>query len=185
MSNKIIAIIIHKNNDIYKSKFNLEDFNFFVKNSIKELILFCTKEISNRIDPNIKYKIIFDEKHRKILGHYNLQNTICNSYKKLEYTYLIISTNVISSPIINDLLDKISNDHTLIDSIINTRVEVDLLFLIKKDTNDIKDNLLISINNLLQRGEKLEDLIDKSTELSYTTKKFSKETKKLSCCNIL
>lgn len=185
LDNKIIAIIIYNNDVPIKSEFNLGNFFFLVRNSIKELIFFCTKEITKRIDPNLKYKITFDEDHKTMLKQHNLENTICNCYKLDSFTYFIISTNLIPTLIINNMFDELVLDHVIMHSMLNRQITVDPIALVKKDINDVKDNMLISLDLLLKRGEKLEDLMDKSSDLSFSTKQFKNNTRKLNCCSIL
>eukprot|EP01089_Gocevia_fonbrunei_P021045 TRINITY_DN8001_c0_g1_i2.p1 TRINITY_DN8001_c0_g1~~TRINITY_DN8001_c0_g1_i2.p1 ORF type:complete len:207 (+),score=43.14 TRINITY_DN8001_c0_g1_i2:117-737(+) len=54
--------------------------------------------------------------------------------------------------------------------------EADDIEKIKKDLNETKDVIMESLDLLLKRGEKLEDLIERSNDLSATSKTFLKES---------
>jgi hypothetical protein len=62
--------------------------------------------------------------------------------------------------------------------------EADALSKLQMDIEDTKVILLDTISSLLQRGEKLEDLINKSDDLSAHSKIFLKTASKSNqCCS--
>lgn len=62
----------------------------------------------------------------------------------------------------------------------------DQIMKIQKNLDETRDILHNTIETVLQRGEKLEDLVDKSNELSMQSKLFYKEAKKANnCCAVL
>ena len=64
--------------------------------------------------------------------------------------------------------------------------ENEQFYKINKDLDETKDIVYNVIDDILIRGEKLDDLIEKSNKLSEQTKIFYKEAKKTnSCCLIL
>src|SRR4051812_12250419 len=64
--------------------------------------------------------------------------------------------------------------------------EVDAVLRIQKDVDETKGILMKSIDQLLARGEKLEDLMQRSQDLSYQSKQFAKHSKDLNrCCNLI
>jgi synaptobrevin family protein YKT6 len=64
--------------------------------------------------------------------------------------------------------------------------QVDSMMQIEKDLDATKGILLKSIDQLLVRGERLEDLAAKSNDLSFQSKAFMQKSKDLnSCCVIL
>ena len=62
--------------------------------------------------------------------------------------------------------------------------EADSLLKMQKDLDETKEIVLQSINLLLERGIKLEQLLDSSTDLSLSTRAFVKATVP-SCCPLL
>eukprot|EP01118_Nematostelium_gracile_P010380 TRINITY_DN356_c0_g1_i1.p1 TRINITY_DN356_c0_g1~~TRINITY_DN356_c0_g1_i1.p1 ORF type:complete len:213 (-),score=48.83 TRINITY_DN356_c0_g1_i1:110-748(-) len=64
--------------------------------------------------------------------------------------------------------------------------EADSIMKIERDLNDTKEILVQSVEKLLVRGERLEELMEKSNDLSFQSKAFAKQAKSLnSCCTIL
>jgi len=62
----------------------------------------------------------------------------------------------------------------------------DKISKIQKDLDDIKDIMHKNIDEILQRGEKLDDLMEKSQDLSASSKIFYQKAKdQNSCCSIL
>eukprot|EP00300_Choanocystis_sp_HF-7_P025951 c2833_g1_i1.p1 GENE.c2833_g1_i1~~c2833_g1_i1.p1 ORF type:complete len:218 (+),score=38.73 c2833_g1_i1:1-654(+) len=64
--------------------------------------------------------------------------------------------------------------------------EADTITRIHADLDETRSTMLIAIDKLLERGEKIEDLVDRSNDLSIASKTFSKRSAKLNrCCVIL
>jgi len=62
----------------------------------------------------------------------------------------------------------------------------DKIVAIQQDLDDTKAILVKTIDQVLERGEKIEDLMDKSNDLSNQSKRFYKTAKKHNeCCTIL
>lgn len=62
----------------------------------------------------------------------------------------------------------------------------DQIMRIQKNLDDTRDVLHQTIDSVLQRGEKLEDLVERSSELSSQSKMFYKQAKKAnSCCAVV
>lgn len=61
----------------------------------------------------------------------------------------------------------------------------DQIMKIQKNLDETRDVLHSTIDNVLQRGEKLEDLVEKSGELSSQSKLFYKQAKKANSCCVL
>jgi len=61
----------------------------------------------------------------------------------------------------------------------------DKIIKIQKDLDSTQQVLHQTIDNILERGEKLDDLVQRSDELSATSKQFYKQARKTnSCCTI-
>ena len=64
--------------------------------------------------------------------------------------------------------------------------EADQLMRIQRNLDETKDILHNTIDTVLERGEKLEDLVDRSGELSAQSKLFYKQAKRTnSCCAVV
>lgn len=78
-------------------------------------------------------------------------------------------------PSINEIFKKYANPE-----------EVDQIMKIQKDLDETKEIMIQNIDKLLERGESLEALMEKSTDLSFKTKAFMKQSKELNrCCVII
>jgi len=65
--------------------------------------------------------------------------------------------------------------------------KIDVMSQIEHDTEETRNIMVKSIEDLLQNGEKIEELVQKSDDLATTSKLFFKKSKKLNrwCCQIL
>lgn len=64
--------------------------------------------------------------------------------------------------------------------------QADHIMRIQRNLDDTKDVLHNTIETVLQRGEKLEDLVERSGELSSQSKLFYKQAKRTnSCCSVV
>ena len=64
--------------------------------------------------------------------------------------------------------------------------EADQITRIQQNLDDTKEVLHNTIDSVLQRGEKLEDLVERSGELSAQSKLFYKQAKRAnSCCAVI
>ena len=62
----------------------------------------------------------------------------------------------------------------------------DKLTKIQRDLDDTKVVLHQTIESMLNRGEKLENLVDKSSDLSMASQMFYKQARKTnSCCRLM
>lgn len=64
--------------------------------------------------------------------------------------------------------------------------EVDNIAKLQKDIAETKDILIQTMDKLMARGEKIEELVQKSQDLSFHSKAFMKQSKQLNkCCTII
>jgi synaptobrevin family protein YKT6 len=64
----------------------------------------------------------------------------------------------------------------------NNPQDVDIMEKIKQQLEETKEHMVINIEKIIQRGEDLDVLIDKSKDLSDTSKRYLKEAKKMNRC---
>ncbi|CAF0804054.1 unnamed protein product [Rotaria sp. Silwood1] len=63
--------------------------------------------------------------------------------------------------------------------------EADPLMRLQKDLDDTKDILKSTLVNVLERGEKIDDLVARSSDLSFEAKAFYKTARKTNrCCTL-
>lgn len=63
--------------------------------------------------------------------------------------------------------------------------EADKIMKIQRDLDDTKAVLVNTIEAVLERGQKLDDLVDKSNDLSMSSKQFYKTAKKHNQCCVV
>ena len=201
---KIVGVIILKKDlnsiePLYEH-FCLDDFFFFTKKSIREIMLFGSVEIAKRINIGKLYIVdISDELDNNEMGaiecnilqdykgfvycaitnDYNNNRVINEMVLKLKIEYNLCLLNGFNNIIINKKLAEIINDYEYPENI-------DKITQIKAEMDETKDILLKSIDSLLERGEKIEHLVEKTEILSQSSKSFYRSAKRLnSCCNII
>jgi synaptobrevin family protein YKT6 len=175
------AVLLHNDNHIIDEYFNLGFVGYFSRNSIKELLIFFCKEISNTIQDDITFTVVFEEK--------------TNSYgcfkKFREYTYCIIYDNEYPVQVIKKIIflfreQKLKAKYILENY--NDPNNLDDLKKIKDIQQKLNDTRLVlhnTIEEVLSRGEKLDDIVQKSNDLSQASKDFYGRSKKLnSCCGV-
>lgn len=176
---KIIGVLSYKKNILKESEFDLSFVNFFARSSTKELLIFFCTEIIKSIKETTKMQVTKHEQTNSKL--YVLKDTddivclICDDGYPMRVAFSILQSIV-------------EKKYTLRYVIIECQQpeKIDQLMRIKKNMDETKIVLYDTIEKTLDRGEKLDELIEKSEHLSQTTKDFTRHAKKLnSCCYIM
>lgn len=165
------------------SHYNLEDifllYRWYAKNKIEELAgeLIKTATVETYYKINEKR----DDVELTIYGHAS------NNY------YILITDKEYPARIAFKLLTVLKNTTDLNEDIVNNLWDtyqspnhIDSITQIKTDIDETKLILLDSIDKLLVRGEKIDDLLNKTNELterSFLFNKRAKETNK--CCMLI
>lgn len=187
---KIVAILLYQiRSDVepvlLKSHDDLTDFNYFTRGSIREYLYSGTKIIATRIPSGIREctKLRTKEiKDSKYLAHVYVQHN--------GVAGVVITDDEYPSRIAFSLLTKVLQHPDILLSSLMTQyqnpTEVDKLARIQQQLEDIKIVMHENIEEVLKRGESLDDLIRRSSDLSATSKIFygkARDTNK--CCVIL
>lgn len=175
-------IIFDKDKKIKYSNHNLDDvfvlYRYMVKNEIETVSL----KIINTIKLDNFYKIneSINNIHLSIYGYYIKEKYIIVITDK-EYPQLTIY----------NLYNDIKNELTIHELNIlwykyQNPLNSDKIQLIKSELDQTKITLIESIEKLIERGEKLSDLVDKTNQLDIESLKFRNKAKNLNrCCIIL
>jgi len=186
-----IAIIDKDNKLTQKMKLSFLPF-FMSKDPIIELI-------------NTHLKIIHDKVKLAELQSFRvsddgvLSELTATVQKLINFSYFILTrgtevnnkTMVGSEIYFRKAFEYIRKNYTEINAdfdldIINDLSKFDKITILNKQLTDIKVIMVKNIEQILDRGEKLDVLIEKSKELSDKAKLFYKETKKVNkCCVIM
>jgi len=187
------------------SQFDLSNFGFFTRGTVKEFLSFASREIVARTTPGGKQSV----KHHMNTDVVAATDFMCHcsiSFKKLGcciitdneypmrvgYEFIHKATDEIiaaySDKIYSITVDtslKMANIEQLFVKYQQPK-EVDSIMKLQQNIDETKGILLQTLDSLLIRGEKLEDLVAKSQDLSFHSKAFMKSSKDLNkCCTII
>ncbi|XP_059045145.1 synaptobrevin homolog YKT6 [Achroia grisella] len=194
---KVYALLVlHKginNASILKAAYDLQSFSFFQRGSVQEFMTFVSKTMVERTHPasrqsvkegeymlqvyvradNLAGVLISDHEYPNRVAH-TLITKILD-----EFTAAVPAANwatgnetTIDFPVLPQYLAKYQNPR-----------EADALTKIQNDLDETKIILHDTIKAVLERGEKLDDLVEKSNSLSLHSKTFYKTARKTnSCC---
>lgn len=166
---KLIAIILVSNGKIIKSHYG--ELPFWYRSSISETI----NEASIKLSSQGKNMTV------------EISDYICHVYSG-SITMVAVTDNEYPPGVIYQL-SKIINTDTNIEKLFNEYQDptnIDKVLKIQKEISDITDIMRVNLDTIISRGESLQDMLIKSENLSFQSKVFLTETKKLnSCCCIL
>lgn len=179
---------------------DLSSFSFFQRGSVGQFMTFFAQTISERTASDQRQSIeegeyvghvyvrsegfagvLITDKSYPIRPAFTLLNKICEDFLTQHSIQQIqnlspqevdgANTNM---PELSSYLIKYQNPH-----------EADALMKVQQELDETKIILQQSIENVLQRGEKLDSLVDKSEALTSSSKTFYKQAKKTNSCCVL
>ncbi|KAK6178060.1 hypothetical protein SNE40_012896 [Patella caerulea] len=179
-----------------KSAHELSSFGYFQRGSIREFMEFTSKIIVERTavcsrasvkeqdyichvsvrSDNLAGVVIADHEYPQRVAH-TLINKVLDEFtsKISKQQWPVLKESEVNFTTLPDYLQKYQNPK-----------ESDAMTRIQSDLDETKIILYNTMESVLQRGEKLDDLVEKSEGLSTQSKTFYKTAKKTnSCCVIL
>ncbi|XP_074276740.1 VAMP-like protein YKT61 [Silene latifolia] len=198
---KVTALVVLKINPndenpaILANASDLSHFGFFQRSSVREFITFVSRTVAKRTPPGQRqsvqheeYKVHaynrgglcalgFMDDHYPVRSSFSLLNQVLDEYQKnFGDSWKTVSTDVAEPwPYLNEALVKYQDP-----------AEADKLLKIQRELDETKIILHRTIDSVLERGEKLDSLVEKSADLSAQSQFFYKQAKKTnSCCSIL
>lgn len=179
---------------VLKAAYDLQSFSFFQRSSVQEFMVFVSKTIVERTQQatrqsvkegeymlqvyvradNLAGILISDHEYPNRVAH-TLITKILDEFTAKVPTNLWTTGNEtsIDFPVLPQYLAKYQNPR-----------EADALTKIQNDLDETKIILHDTIKAVLERGEKLDDLVAKSDSLTMHSKAFYKTARKTnSCCN--
>ncbi|KAI4464928.1 synaptobrevin ykt6 [Holotrichia oblita] len=176
-----------------KSAYDLQSFNFFQRGSVQEFMGFVSKTIVERTSApsrqsvkegeymchvyvradNLAGVVISDHEYPSRVSHTLITKILDEFSQKVPpSSWSVITERDVVFPQLNAYLAKYQNPR-----------EADAMTKIQEDLDETKIILHNTIDAVLQRGEKLDDLVAKSEGLSMQSKAFYKTARKTnSCC---
>lgn len=199
---KIISILLLKHRVgnppiVLASEFNLSDFGYFTRGSVKEVAIFVSREVVGRTSPGQAISV----KHKEYVAHAKVTTSGLAAVALSDEEYVPRVAHALLQEALDAFMAQygntrwadISTDSSmsvkgLADLLMRYQKpeEVDKILKIQKELNETKQILLQNIDQLLERGERIEDLARKSDDLSFQTKAFAQRAEDLnSCCTLL
>ncbi|KAL1456281.1 hypothetical protein WDU94_001023 [Cyamophila willieti] len=178
-----------------KSSYDLQSFNYFQRGSVQEFMTFVSKTMVERSQTasrqsvkegeymchvfvrgdNLAGILVSDHEYPHRVAHTLITNVL-NEFSKVvpPSSWPSGTEATISFPQLPQYLARYQNPR-----------EADAMTKIQEELDETKIILHNTIEAVLQRGEKLDDLVGKSEELSMSSKAFYKTARKTnSCCSL-
>ena len=178
------ALIYNSDYTLLYKNFNLSEFYFFMRSKIETAIVTISDSIVRSKHQNKFYQVT-EQIEDKIFHIYIYTNTKCYiALTDEQYPQLVIME------FFNEMKD-INNTPNLgqLDNIwakYQDPISVNKILQVKKQLELTKNTMLESIDKIIERGDKIEDLVDKTDHLNDSAIKFMNNAKQLnSCCVIL
>ncbi|XP_053608764.1 synaptobrevin homolog YKT6 [Plodia interpunctella] len=195
---KVYALLVLykgiNNASILKSAYDLQSFSFFQRSSVQEFMTFVSKTMVERTQQasrqsvkegeymlqvyvradNLAGVLISDHEYPNRVAHTLITKTL-DEFSALvpAANWVTANENTVDFPALHQHLAKYQNPR-----------EADALTKIQNDLDETKIILHDTIKAVLERGEKLDDLVEKSNSLSMHSKAFYKTARKTnSCCS--
>ncbi|CAD5335205.1 unnamed protein product [Arabidopsis thaliana] len=160
---------------------DVSHFGYFQRSSVKEFVVFVGRTVASRTPPSQRQNglcaVGFMDDHYPVRSAFSLLNQVLDEYQK-SFGESWRSAKEDSNqpwPYLTEALNKFQDP-----------AEADKLLKIQRELDETKIILHKTIDSVLARGEKLDSLVEKSSDLSMASQMFYKQAKKTnSCCTIL
>ncbi|XP_055325636.1 synaptobrevin homolog YKT6 [Sitodiplosis mosellana] len=181
---------------LLKSAYDLQSFSFFQRGSVQEFIGFASRTIVERTQLATRQSV----KQDVYMCHVYVRGDSLSAVLIADHEYPQRVAHTLITKVLDDFTAKIPTElwATSSESGIDFGTlaaylakyqdprEGDALTRIQDDLDETKIILKNTIEAVLDRGEKLDDLVEKSQQLSFQSKTFYKTAKKTnSCCTFL
>ncbi|CAN6563972.1 unnamed protein product [Malus baccata var. baccata] len=198
---KITALLVLKCNPdesdpiILANASDTSHFGYFQRSSVKEFIVFVGRTVARRTPPGQRqsvkheeYKVHaynsnglcalgFMDDHYPVRSAFSLLNQVLDEYQKNfgDSWRTAKQDGTQPWPYLSAALTKFQDP-----------AEADKLLKIQRELDETKIILHKTIDSVLARGERLDSLVEKSSDLSAASQMFYKQAKKTNqCCTIL
>ncbi|KAI7906032.1 Longin-like domain-containing protein [Cokeromyces recurvatus] len=190
-------LILRKDADkakILASQFDLSSFGYFQRGSVQEFMNFSATTIAERTQPGQRQSVESENNVAHVYAHpqgisgmiisdkdypsrvaFSLLNKILDEFLVKFPTNVWKSVATLDYPELADYLRKYQDPQ-----------QADTIMKVQKELDETTAILHKTIDSVLQRGEKLDSLVDRSEALSSQSKMFYKTAKKTnSCCVVM
>ncbi|CDJ44110.1 SNARE protein, putative [Eimeria tenella] len=178
---------------------DVSSFPFFHRSTMKEHIIFHSRLIAARTPPGRRQVVEFEKGLGRCFVFNHFSSLCCCALTSFNYPLRVafgllnealkqmqqVEESAWRSLAADAKTDLLPSSKLLLEKYKNP-VEADKLLKVQQDLDEVKGVMLRNIDELLQRGEKLEDLMQRSEDLSSTSYQFYRQAKKSnSCCSSL
>eukprot|EP00891_Asterochloris_glomerata_P001380 jgi/Astpho2/1380/Aster-06237 len=197
---KLTAVAIFKHNGDKEALLlgmasDLSSFGFFQRATVKEFLTFTARQVASRTQVGQRQKVAAKEYMVHVFNRDGLEGLAI-----VDQDYPSRSAFCVVNKVLDDFMDESqdrwrsvqadnSDAQVLLDAALTKYqdpAQADKLTKIQKDLDETKVILHQTIDSMLQRGEKLDDLVGKSHDLSMASQIFYKQAKKTnSCCTFM
>ncbi|RTE79755.1 hypothetical protein BHE90_005780 [Fusarium euwallaceae] len=157
------------------SEKELSAYSRFTKNSYGELMTLFSKTVAERTRPGQRLDV---EEHDLVSHAFGRSEGICGIVdeflSKHPQSTWATGEPTLAFPELKDYLSKYQDPQ-----------QADSILKIQKELDETKIVLHKTIESVLQRGEKIDDLVAKSDDLSTQSKMFYQQAKKQNSCCVL
>lgn len=178
---------------ILSSSYDLSDFSYFRKKGVKEFMHFSAHTLVGRTDPEAKVSVtegkyvcssfvqqdnlaaaaVTDDEYPIKVVHTCLEELLADFSAKIQRRVWENANESVEYPYMQEMLEKFSSPKDF---------RTDALSAVQEQVDETKIILHKTIESLLQRGEKLDDLVNKTDDLSVQTKTFYTSARKTNAC---
>uniref|UniRef100_A0A7S1T0Q0 Uncharacterized protein n=1 Tax=Tetraselmis chuii TaxID=63592 RepID=A0A7S1T0Q0_9CHLO len=174
---------------------DLNSFGYFQRGPVREMLNFASRTVCKRTQQGQRQSVA----HEEYLIHvYNRGGLV--GLAVVDQEYPARAAFCIINKLMDDFSAKVGDawkgtqvDSTEADEMLQAAIvkyqdpaSADKLMQIQKDLDETKIILHKTIESVLERGEKLEQLVDKSSDLSMASQMFYRQAKKTnSCCKMM
>ncbi|GBG80884.1 hypothetical protein CBR_g31440 [Chara braunii] len=198
---KITALLLLKSTDsaqeaiLLGSVSDVSNFGYFQRASVREMIVFVSRTIAKRTPIGRRQSV----EHEEYMVHCYNRNGLCG-LAFVDRAYPLRSAFSVINKVLDEYLQRHGDAWTsatadnkdpapgwLEEALRKYQdpVEADKLMKIQRDLDETKIILHKTIDSVLARGERLDSLVEKSTDLSMASQVFYKQAKKTNQCCVI
>lgn len=176
---------------------DLSSFSFFQRSSIGQFMTFFAQTISERTAADQRQSV----EEGEYVGHVFTRSEGISGVLITDKSYPIRPAYTLLNKVLDEYLSthpadqwkdvEESNEQTSMEELAGylakyqNPTQADALMKVQQELDETKIVLQNSIENVLQRGEQLDSLVDKSEALTSSSKTFYKQAKKTNSCCVL
>ena len=199
---KVTSVSILRWNGTHKDPYmlgtatDLNQFNYFQRGSVKEMLVFTSRTIAQRTPEHTRQSV----EHQEYVAHVHNRGGLVGIVF-VDREYPTRSAFSLLNRVLDEYNEKFGesswrraggdgqNGNGILEEALvkyQDPAQADKLLKVQKELDETKIVLHKTIDSVLDRGEKLNSLVEKSTDLSMASQMFYKQARKQNqCCTIM